>query len=132
MTYYILANQFDGELIQVSVVDTLEPGSGQLLLVREGQIPDLEKFEWHPGSLAFIEKNQSRWMSQIHFLERIKHDELVGIYTLAETDVNVKIWLDKFKMAQEIFFDDPEMQANLPLFELAGVLAPGRAAEILA
>jgi len=130
MTYYILANQFDGQLIQAST-DFLEQGPGQLIIVREGQIPDLEKFEWHNGSLAFIEKNQSRWMSQVRFLNRIKHDELVGIYTLAETDTNVKIWLDKFKMAKEIFLDDPEIQANLPLFELAGILKPGRAAEIL-
>jgi len=130
MTYYILANQFDGQLIQVST-DFLEPGPGQLILAREGQIPDLEKFEWHNGSLAFIEKNQSRWMSQVSFLGRIKQEELAGIYTLAKSDINVEIWLDKFKMAQEIFLDDPEMQANLPLFELAGVLAAGRAMEIL-
>jgi len=130
MTYYVLAKQFDGELIQVSN-ESLEQGVGQIVICREGQIPDLEKYEWHGGSLAFIEKNLSRWMSQVSFLERIKHEELVGIYSLAKTNIDIEIWLDKFKMAQEICLDDPEMQANLPLFELVGIFAPGRAAEIL-
>jgi len=129
--YYILAKQFNGELIQISS-ENVEPGYGQLLIVREGQIPDLAKFEWHGGSLAFIEKNRSRWMSKIDFLERVTAPELVAIYTLAESDINVKIWLDKFKMADEICLDARDLQAALPLFELAGIISPGRAEEILA
>jgi len=130
MTYYILANHFDGELIQASS-EFLEQAPGQLLIVREGQIPDLDRYAWHPGSLAFIEKDLSRFPTKLQFISKLKQEELVAIYQLSKTDTNVEVWLDKFRLAEDMWLDSPDLQATLPLFELIGVLAPGRATEIL-
>jgi len=130
MTYYVLANQFDGQLVQVST-ELIEAGSGQLILCREGNIPDMSKFYWHGGSLAFIEKNTSRWMSKIKFLSRFTLSEKVLIYELAKTDTTVEVWLDSFRLAEEICLNDPNLREALPLFEFAGILLQGRAAEIL-
>lgn len=131
MNYFLLIDQFTGGLIQAGY-DQVEPGSGQILIEREGNLPDLDRYEWYPGSLAFIEKDQSRFPTKLQFMARLRPEEIVAIYQLSKTDPHVEVWLDKFRLAEDMWLDSPELQATLPLFELIGVLAPGRVAEILA
>ena len=129
--YYILANQFDGELIQVST-EPLEAATGQILKIRDGVIPDLTKYEWHGGSLAFIESPKaSRYITQTQFLKRLTDDEIRNIYQLAESNLDARIWLDKFKMAQYIWLDHEELKNGLFMFEAMSLIQIGRAAEIL-
>lgn len=129
--YYILANQLDGELIQVSN-EPLTPGEHQIMKVRQGDIPDLARYEWHGGSLAFIEKNSSRILTKLSFMRRFSSTELAGIYTAAKSNVLMEIWLDKFKVAEEINLEDQEIIEGLQMLEASGLLAEGRAAEVLA
>ena len=63
---------------------------------------------------------------------RFTDDELVGIYSAAKSVIQVEIWLEKFKLAQDINLDDPLVAAGLTALEGVGLLAAGRAAEILA
>lgn len=128
--YYILADRVTGELIQVSS-ESLTPEEGQLLKVREGNIPDLSKFEWHNNSLSFIEKNPTRFLTQEAFARRLAESELRAIYQASKVSIDVEIWLDSFKMAKEIDLDDTFLVNGLYGLAMAGLLSTERVQEIL-
>lgn len=129
--YYVLADHVTGELIQVSP-DFIVQGEGQIVKCRQGDIPDLALFEWHNGSLAFLPKNMSRTLTKLAFMRRFQQQELATVYTLVNTELQVQIWMDMFRLAEEINLDDPLISEGIHSFEAMGVLAAGRAAEILA
>ena len=128
--YYILAEQTTGNLIQVST-EYMEAAEGQVQKIREGSIPDLSKFEWDSGSLAFIEKQNSRFFTQEQFVRRFTDSELRNIYGLAKNNLDVEIWLDRFKMAKEIDLDDPFLVNGLYGLSQAGLFTVERVLEIL-
>ena len=128
--YYVLVDQVTGELIQVSS-DVLIQGEGQIVKVRQGNIPDLTKFEWHNGSLAFIEKDTSRCMTQEAFTRRLTDQEMRNIYQASKVSIDVEIWLDRFKMAKEIDLDDPFLINGLNGLAANGLLSIERVQEIL-
>ena len=128
--YYVLADQVTGELIQVSSEPIIQ-GNGQIVKVREGNIPDLSKFEWHNNSLSFIEKNPTRFLTQEAFARRLTESELRAIYQASKVSIDVEIWLDRFKMAKEIDLDDPFLVNGLNGLVVAGILTSERAQEIL-
>ena len=57
--------------------------------------------------------------------------ELAGIYTAAKANIAIEVWLEKFKVAEIIDLLDPKTIAGLHTLEAVGLLATGRAAEIL-
>ncbi len=128
--YYILADQVTGELIQVSL-DPITQGEGQIVKIRQGDIPDLSKFEWNNGQLAFVEKNTSRFMTQEAFTRRLTDQEMRNIYQASKVNIDVEIWLDRFKMAKEIDLDDSFLVNGLNGLALAGLLSTERVQEIL-
>jgi hypothetical protein len=125
MSYYILAKQLNGELISVST-EPITAGEGEVLKVRDGEIPDLTKFTWHGPSLAFIENDVRRYCTQEAFAKRLTQDELRGIYTMAESNIDVKIFLDRYKWCQELNLDDPAFVAGV-----RAMFPPERAEELL-
>lgn len=131
MSYYILAKLPEGELLQVSSEPLQANSEGHIVKIRDGEIPDLNKYEWHPGSLAFVEKIPSRFLTQESFTRRFTADELRSIYTLAKQSIDVEIWLDRFKMAKEIDLDDPFLVNGLNGLSAVGVFTPERVLEIL-
>jgi hypothetical protein len=128
--YYILADQMTGELIQVST-EPIEQGEFQIVKIREGNIPDLTKYEWHAGSLAFVEKQNIKCMTKEAFTRKLTDIEMITIYTAAKQNIQVEVWLDRFKMAKEICLDDEFMIKGLFSLEQAGLFDPGRASELL-
>ena len=71
-------------------------------------------------------------LTHLAFMGRFTDAELIGIYTAAKSSVVVEIWLDKFKLAADVDKTDARTIAGLAGMESAGLLAVGRAAEILA
>lgn len=128
--YYVLAEQMTGELIQVSS-DYIVQGEGQIVKLRQGDIPDLNKFEWDNGQLAFVEKNTSRFMTQEVFTRRLTDQEMRNIYQASKVNIDVEIWLDRFKMAKEIDLDDAFLVNGLHGLAMAGLLTTERVQEIL-
>ena len=128
--YYVLTDHFTGELIQVSS-EPITPVEGQIVKSREGNIPDLSKFEWHNGSLVFIEKNSSRFLTQEAFTRRLTDQEMRNIYQASKVNIDVEIWLDRFKMAKEIDLDDTFLVNGLYGLAMAGLLSTERVQEIL-
>lgn len=131
MSYYILSNVQTGELIQISSTqEGMVAGENEIIKYRNGDIPDLTKYEWHPGSLSFIEKSKDNVITKLAFMRKFTDDELERIYTLSKTNIKLEIWLDKFKVAEEINLEDIDIINGLTSFESLGILASGRANEI--
>lgn len=73
-----------------------------------------------------------RSITKLEYMNRFTDAELAGIYTAAKSEVQIEIWLEKFKLASEIDLDDAATIAGLQAMEAGGLLAAGRTAEILA
>jgi hypothetical protein len=73
-----------------------------------------------------------RTLTKLAYMNRFTDAELAAIYTVAKSNVQVEVWLDKFKLAEEINLDDSATIAGVQALEAAGLLAAGRSAEILA
>lgn len=71
-------------------------------------------------------------LSKIDFMSLFTAAELAGIYSAAKTIVQIEIWLDKFKLADNIDLHDARTVAGIKALTTAGLLDKGRAAEILA
>jgi len=74
---------------------------------------------------------KSRILTRLAFMRRFTDVELATIYTAEEQSVVLKVWLDKFRLAEEISLDDPEIVGGVNSLEQMGILAPGRAAKVL-
>lgn len=79
--------------------------------------------------LIFIGANDK--LTQEDVFKRFKENELVSIYSAAKASVDVEIWLDRFKAATYLDKTDAEFVNGIYKLELAGLIAAGRAAEIL-
>jgi hypothetical protein len=73
-----------------------------------------------------------RTLTKLEYMSRFTDAELAAIYTAAKSSVQVEVWLDKFKLAEEINLDDPSTIAGVKALEAAKLLATGRSTEILA
>jgi hypothetical protein len=71
-----------------------------------------------------------RIITKYQFRIRFTFSERTGIDT--STDVNVIVMRNDFNAAEEIDLDNQEVIDALAYFELEGLIAPGRAAEIRA
>lgn len=71
-------------------------------------------------------------ISKLDYMSRFTDAELAAVYTMAKQVVQVEIWLEKFKLATDVDLADPRTANGLLALEAAGLLAAGRAAEILA
>lgn len=71
-------------------------------------------------------------LTPLEFMSRFTDAELAGIYSAAKVSVEVEVWLAKFNRTDEVVKTDPRTIGGLQAMELAGLLAAGRAAEILA
>lgn len=73
-----------------------------------------------------------RVLTKLAYMNRFTDAELVGIYSTAKSSVEVEVWLEKFRVSEEINLDDPDTSNGLYALETVGLIAPGRANEILA
>ena len=69
--------------------------------------------------------------TKLEFFDRFTDAEQVAIYDAAKTVTAIQVWLDKFKLASDIDVTDPRTIAGIQALEAAGLLAAGRAAQIL-
>lgn len=78
-----------------------------------------------------ITVNTPRELTKFIYMCRFTDSELATLYTAAKTVVQIEVWLEKFKLAEVINLDDPATIAGLHALETYGLIAPGRAKEIL-
>lgn len=77
-------------------------------------------------------ENPSRLLTHLQFLRRFTDVELATIYAAEKQSPIMEVWMDKFRLAQEINLDDQEIINGIYGMEQMGLLAVGRAAEVLA
>ena len=70
-------------------------------------------------------------ITKLEYMNRFHDDELATLYTAAKANVQIEIWLEKFKLAEFIDLPDARTIAGVQALEAAGIIGTGRAAEIL-
>jgi len=75
--------------------------------------------------------NPSRIITRLAFMRRFSDVELATIYSAESQSAQLRVWMDKFRLAEEISLDDPEIVGGVNTLEQMGLLAMGRAAEVL-
>lgn len=73
-----------------------------------------------------------RRLTHKQFSDRFTDAEMRSILAAAEANEALKVWWEKFKLSSDINLDDPQTIAGVQALEMAGLLAPWRAAQILA
>ena len=69
-------------------------------------------------------------LTRLEYANRFSDAELEGIYGASKAVPALEVWLEKFRMAENIDLSDPRTLAGLQALEAGGLLAPGRAKEI--
>ncbi len=82
-------------------------------------------------SIQDIEQPQIKKLTKLEYMERFTDLELQSIYTAAKTSVAIEVWLEKFKATTQVDLNDSRILTGLQALETAGLLAPGRAQEII-
>ena len=106
------------------------------LMIQNGATIELRNGELtitnYPKSVAIVQAEiNPRYLSQTKFLARLSTDELRGIYLAADANIDVRIWLDKFKMAGDIWLDHPDLVNGLHAFIRQNIFTESRVKEIL-
>lgn len=105
--------------------------AGQQQVAYHRDMPDLTVEEWNPAILNFFTKPNTS-ITKLRFMKRFTAAEYAAIKAAAVANGEVDFFWQKFLMAQDIVIGDAELVAGLNALEQFGILAPGRAAEILA
>jgi len=113
--------------LPVEVAEYLEITAEQYISVKLGSIYSKGIF-----LSPEIAEPTTRLISKLEYMNRFTTAELASIYTAAKTEVLVEIWLEKFKLAQNIDLMDQRTIEGVHALEATGLIATGRAAAILA
>lgn len=73
-----------------------------------------------------------RTTTKLEYLRRFTTEERVAIRSAAASNPVLDDYLKLMELAQEINLDDPDTVAAVAMLEQAGLIASGRAAEVLA
>lgn len=84
------------------------------------------------GPGTFVNTVPASTLTKLEYMNRFTDAELAAIYTAAKAVVEIEIWLEKFKATTEIDLSDPRTVSGVQALEGAGLIAAGRAQEILA
>lgn len=71
-------------------------------------------------------------VSRLDFMDRFTDAELAGVFTAAKSSVSVEVFIEKVKAASHIDLTDPRTISGVQALEVAELISPGRADEILA
>ncbi len=78
-----------------------------------------------------VEPPPTTIITKLAFRNRFTQAEKVALYTAAETNVPIRVYLDDVNAATFIDLSRPDTSIGVQQLESAGLLAPGRANEIL-
>jgi hypothetical protein len=74
----------------------------------------------------------ARILTRLAFLDRFSVQELTTLYTAAPASPQIQVWLDMYRVSDEINLDDARLIAGVEGLENAGIIGVGRAAQVLA
>ncbi|ADU99025.1 hypothetical protein [Alicycliphilus denitrificans] len=88
----------------------------------------VQAFTWAPTDVAVL---APRLLTHEQLIQRFTDAEWQTMTEAARGNAAMDAWMRRFTLASVINLDDPATQAGVQALEIAGILAPGRAAEIL-
>lgn len=83
--------------------------------------------EWPSPQAAPV----ARILTRLEFLDRFTDTELAGILAAGAQSTAIQVWIKKLELAGEVDLDSPRTVAGVQALEAAGLVAAGRAAQIL-
>ena len=88
---------------------------------------------WDANTRQFRDESGSvvRTLTGLQYMTRFTQEELETIYGLADVNLAVRVWVKMFERADVVDLGDARTVTGLQRLEAAGILAAGRAAEIL-
>lgn len=109
------------------IADPLPAG----LAVKEVADPG-SRASWDEQALVFVEAPAPRTMEPLTFMRRFTMAERIAIRSAATTDPMIADLMAMQAAATYIDLDDPDTQAGVVYLESLGIIAAGRAAQVLA
>lgn len=70
-------------------------------------------------------------ISKLEFMSRFTDEELEALYAARRASVKIEVWMAKFDASSQIDLDDPRLRSGLLAMQSLGILAHGRADELL-
>lgn len=122
MAEYIVTRKSDG-------VEVLRYSAAQAQEVNGFDLVDYEHAEWIPEAQQPATANQT--LTKLEYLRRFTVEERVAIRAAAEQNPVLADYLQLMELAQEINTGDPDTIAAVTMLEQAGLIAAGRANEVL-
>ena len=122
MSEYIVTRKSDGaEVLRYSAAQAQEVNGFDLV--------DYDHTEWTPEAQPPATANQT--LTKLEYLRRFTVEERVAIRAAAEQNAVLADYLQLMELAQDINTGDPDTIAAVTMLEQAGLIAAGRAQEIL-
>lgn len=107
------------------------PTDGQAVKPHNRGLPDFTLEEWNPAVLNFYTKPEIP-LSKREFMKRLTPEEYATIKAAAAANSQIEYFWQMFMLSEQIVMTHPDTAAGLEMLEAVGLLAPGRAAEIMA
>lgn len=130
MTIHCIYNTATNALLGVSEA-AIEPEIGQSVRTLPRDLPDFAVEYWNPAILLFQTKEGAQ-LSKKEFFRRWTPQEYAAAKALAAANGQVDYYWQLFILSDYISVSDPDTVTGVQFFESVGVMAQGRATEILA
>ena len=129
---YVTVNIETGELLHIA--DEPVEVSGAPLMVRpmDRGRPDFSKEEWVRNLLNFVPLPEARVLTRRAYLGLFTQQERINIRNAAGSSPELYDYLAMLELAEEIDLDDPDTVGAVNMLEMVGLIAAGRADEVLA
>ena len=122
---YVVTNKLTGA--EVYRYDSVEPV--------EWAGMEFDKYSHAPAPAPtppeFSAPQEPRFVSKVVYLRRFTPEERTGIRAVAKADPFLEDYLEMMALADEIDLNDPDVVDAVNKLEAAGLIAAGRAQEIL-
>lgn len=89
----------------------------------------VQAFTWAPDAVTV---QAPRLLTHEQFIQRFSPSEWEALTNAARVNAPMDAWMRRLSHANFVNLDDPATQAGVQALEMAGLLLPGRAAEVLA
>lgn len=129
---YVTVNVETGELLNISEEPTIVSGAPLTVRVMDRGRPDFSKEEWVPNLLNFVPLPEARVLTRRAYLGLFTQEERVAIRVAAGSSPELYDYLAMLELAEEIDLDDPDTVGAVNMLEMVGLIAAGRADEVLA
>ena len=129
---YVACNVQTGDLLQTSAEPIGVSGHPLMVKTFDMPMPDMTRYEWDRGGLSFVAKSTERKLTKLQYLRRFTQQERINIRNAAGSSPELYDYLAMLELAEEIDLDDPDTVGAVNMLEMVGLIAAGRADEVLA